>query len=467
MADNFQFNEKMKFSWGYIIAALALIGIAYCTFVGTVYLLKGQFLLSGIITVVVTLLIALLFYFPQHLRSNEHRLKKHIFWKRAFFISSPLLFILLMIPFSHAWTVHKRQHQILFSFGQIISASSEMFKEYETYSAIRIEDYKHLLETHNNKAETDSVTKVNKQTILNLALLSSNYDILKSTSQTWIDKSLSPNNSTWNVFLIGNITGIQKAIHNWHDYLQEFSKIKLSDEKNVYIFDHNNQYITAIDSNIKLLASRYFSTLGFNPIILIWLALGYVLLLLPYFLKSNHSKPDGNTITNKKKVSVIITAALLIGCGGLLVIKNLTSPPDRIAFTNQYTENIQQESGNLATVEEHELEWTFQLIQNRIDLLQQEYLITNEEGNACKYEFVNAYVPAFQSWCDKQLNMSVCKPETLNFMQQRIRDLANYDMISYDNIERLNNLEKRLNDYVIQLSQVRFNEVVLKRSLEL
>ena len=87
--DNIRFNEKLRFSWGHIIAAVALVAVAYCTFVGMVYLLKGQFLLSGVITGVITLLIAALFFIPQQLKATDHRFEKRIKWERAFIFFSP------------------------------------------------------------------------------------------------------------------------------------------------------------------------------------------------------------------------------------------------------------------------------------------------------------------------------------------------------------------------------------------
>lgn len=89
MSDNIQFNEKLKFSWSHIIAALALVAIAYFTFVGTVYLLKGQFLRSGLITAAITLIIGLLFFIPQQLKATERRFDKRIKWERAFIFASP------------------------------------------------------------------------------------------------------------------------------------------------------------------------------------------------------------------------------------------------------------------------------------------------------------------------------------------------------------------------------------------
>ena len=146
MDSNYIFNEKLKFSWGHIIAGIALIAIAYCTFVGTVYLTKGQFVLSGIITFVIILLLGLIFLIPQQLKATDYHFEKRIKWERAFIFSSPVLFVLLMVPFSHAWTVHSRQDKILKAFEQAMTNTTEMFNQYEQYSNLRMDNYSKTLE---------------------------------------------------------------------------------------------------------------------------------------------------------------------------------------------------------------------------------------------------------------------------------------------------------------------------------
>ena len=294
--DNIRFNEKLKFSWGHIIAAIALIFIAYCSFVGAVYLLKGRFAVAGVITAVVTLLIGLLFFIPQQLKATERRFGKRIKWERAFVFASPILFILLMVPFAHAWTVHHRQQRILDSFGHVIHSATNMFQEYETYSQIRILDYRHTLE-HGNSNKPADITTANKTKVLSLVLLSSNYDNLKLTAEDWMSKAVNRKINTWNIFLLGNITEIQEAIHDWHGDLQNFSETVLSDEKEVKVFDSTDQCIDAIDENINMLTSLYTDIKGFSPMTLLWLLLCYMLLLFPYLLQSRHSKTVGSNYT--------------------------------------------------------------------------------------------------------------------------------------------------------------------------
>lgn len=304
MDSNFIFNEKLKFSWGHIIAGIALIAIAYCTFVGTVYLTKGHFILSGIITFVVVLLLGLIFLIPQQLKATDYHFDKRIKWERGFIFASPVLFVLLMIPFSHAWTVHSRQDKILKAFEQALTNTTEMFNQYEQYSTLRMDNYSKTLERVYSDTTT---TYVNKREILRLILLSSNYDTLKNSSKAWMDKSVDKKVTTWNVFLLGNITEIREAIHTWHSNLQGFSQKKLKEEQNAEIFDSSNSYIQNIDKQLDVLETYYVDIKGFSLITLLWLLLGYVMLLAPYLLQERHTKTIGTKWTlfgsdnNKKR----------------------------------------------------------------------------------------------------------------------------------------------------------------------
>lgn len=292
--DNIRFNEKLKFSWGHIIAAVALVAVAYCTFVGMVYLLKGQFLLSGIITAVVTLMIAAIFFIPQQLKATDRRFERRLKWERAFIFSSPVLFLLLMVPFSHAWTVHHRQSLILDDFNQIISSADEMFDQYELYSKNREISYGQKLGVGDGEI---SIENSNKLEILHLALLSQNYDSLKSVSKAWMEKSVNGDISTWNVFLLGNLTGIQEAIFSWHDDLQMFSSTKLSDEGDVKQFDSSQRIYFEMENNIANTAAHYTDIKGFNPLTPLWLLIVYAMLLFPYLLQSRHTKTTGTNLT--------------------------------------------------------------------------------------------------------------------------------------------------------------------------
>ena len=54
-------NETLKFSWGHIIAFVALIFISYVTFMGIAYLADGNFVYAGVGVVAIDVLMLLFF----------------------------------------------------------------------------------------------------------------------------------------------------------------------------------------------------------------------------------------------------------------------------------------------------------------------------------------------------------------------------------------------------------------------
>ena len=171
-----------------------------------------------------------------------------------------------------------------------------MFDTYEHYADIRKSEYTLTNEQLIARRAIDSVTFKNKQNSLDLILFSSNYSNLKSASNAWMSKSIDKKITTWNIFLLGNITEIKEAIHSWHDDLQTMSATRMKGEDNPKVFDSSSKCIHDIDQNIEVLTSYYTSFRGFNIITLLWLLLGYAMLILPYLLQSRHTKTTGTNI---------------------------------------------------------------------------------------------------------------------------------------------------------------------------
>ncbi len=317
MRTNRVFNEKLKFSWGHIIAAIALVAIAYCTYVGSVYLLNGTFvkgaflwISAGIVTLLVVVLLGVIFFVPQQLKGTEHHFERRIKWERVFIFSSPVLFVALMIPFAHAWTVHHRRAAIHEEFKQMIESTSKMFSKYsgtaDSYCDVRESNFEQKLATDPSLAHLAESTRENKKEILRLALRSENYTTIKNDAENWMKKAGERSTSTWNVFLLGNIEDIQNAIHGWCDTLQNYSTFywEEEDEKARTPFDKDGAYMKAIDKNVNQLIRQYRDIKGFSPLTILWLVLGYAMLILPYLLQSRHSKTIGTqwTLFRTKKL---------------------------------------------------------------------------------------------------------------------------------------------------------------------
>ena len=295
-------NEHLKFSWGHIIAFLAIIAVSYTTFTGVTYLTGGNFKTAGVVTALTDVVLLFFFIGAQSLKATDHKFGVRICVERALIFLSPLIFIAAMVPHSHFWTVFGRNKEIVDSFTNAIKSSKQMFTDYEVYSDVRKTDYESTLTDIINSGHGGSdgfikgkeqVHKRNMMRTLDLQLRSSNYDNLKDLALKWINDA-DEGASTLNVFLIGNVRQIKESIHGWNDQLVEFSGKKMSNEEeaglSVQTFAGSNESLDKVDTELDNL-NKNFSSMGAPSILAIVTAvILYLMLLFPYCLQDRHTK---------------------------------------------------------------------------------------------------------------------------------------------------------------------------------
>lgn len=302
--------KNLKFSWAHILAFLALIFMGYVTFVGLTYDIDDGFMKPVFITLGILIVLILWFIGAQQLKGtdNNYDFRKCIWIERILLFSTPIVFVLCMIPFNHAMNVAKQADVIEMNFKNAISASSELFLDYEVYAEKRIENYAAFLnrvkanrnlqpslydEIGFSGEHDDERIKIEVQT-LNRQLIE-NYNELKSLATAWIERA-NQKTSVWNVFLIGNIKQIDSAIVDWSNSLTDFSKVILSTEKledtPVIPFDADKEHINLITSKLDSLRKIYNpphdtrESLNLRTVILgVFL---YLLLLFPYFIQERN-----------------------------------------------------------------------------------------------------------------------------------------------------------------------------------
>lgn len=313
-------NEQLKFSWGHIIAFLALIFVSYVTFMGVTYLTGGEFLTAGISMVVIDVILFVLFIGGQIAKSTTRKFHRWIWMERICILGSPVFFCLCMIPYSHFWTVHEQNTAIVQDFTIAINASKQMFTDYEHYSVQRISNYEDMLgkviKQHDANEMKDCgflegwevFQKPNMIQTLQLQLLSQNYDSLKVEAISWIDRS-SHGASTWNVFLIGNTKEIKQAIHDWHNQLASYAKNRMSNEEfsnynQVVDFEFSSSSVSAMDKGLDDLSDR-FSNMRIPNLMAIGTALLiYLMLLFPYLLQDRNTKSLCRLLGMKQQTSI-------------------------------------------------------------------------------------------------------------------------------------------------------------------
>lgn len=316
-------NETLKFSWGHIIAFLALIAVSYISFMGFTYLTNGDFTIALIGMGITDLVYIIVFIGAQQLKASGVNMKKKIIWERILIFGSPLIFVAGMISMSHFWSVRSRNASIVQQFTTSIENAKQLFSDYEDYSNKRISLYEMGLNTLINNPitrpeifkrsgltlEKANIQKDNMVETLQLQLLSSNYYNLKTKALKWIEEA-NQGASTWNVFLLGNTQEIKSAIDNWENQLKSFSAKEMSNESlvvesEVIPFDSTGarQSIDGIDG----LTSAFTTPQKPNVYATIFGLVIYGMLIFPYLIQERHSKSNYTIFGIKNKYTSGIT----------------------------------------------------------------------------------------------------------------------------------------------------------------
>lgn len=312
MSDNkYSWNETLKFSWGHIIAFVALIFISYVTYMGDFYTNGGDFKSSAIKVFVIDIVLILTFIGAQIYKGTDEKFDRSIIIERILICLCPIAFLWAMIPYNHFWSVFSERNQIEPKFTSAIEKSKQMFINYDQYSKDRIARYSDFLSgiiANKESARTtylnagfsdanDDMVKENYIATLRLQLLSQNTDSLRTSALQWIDEA-SQGASIWNAFLVGNISRVSDAIEGWNQKLYEASVPVLRNEPkdgthSVAPFDPNRESFKAANAELTDLRNLYVNSNGINLYTIITGVFLILMLLFPYFLQKRNEKAKG------------------------------------------------------------------------------------------------------------------------------------------------------------------------------
>lgn len=318
-------NKKLKFSWSHIIAFLALIAVSYITFMGYVYYFTGESaegnsdFTKGLVAMAITdIVFFIVFITAQQLKAAVVNLSRCIFIERILVFTSPVVFIAGMYGWNHFWQVESRGDRIVETFTTSITASRQIFTDYETYANNRIEAFISSIQepvngdnlqpatergnlargyqsnSENNLVQTPGVSAARRDWLhrknladaLRLQLLSENYTELKTDANEWIS-SANQGASPWNIFLLGNISQIKESITEWHQILCDMSQHTVEGETATPFVSEGAANATQSFVNLH----NDFTETGSPTFMSILLGLiVYLALMFPYFIQSRDSK---------------------------------------------------------------------------------------------------------------------------------------------------------------------------------
>lgn len=294
-------NRKLRFSWGHIVAFLALIFIAYVVFMGATYYTIGNYSIGLITMGCCILMIGLTILGAQVLKGVDKKFHRSIVWERILIAISPIIICLVGIPFSHFWTVQTSEEKIVEQFKSSINASLGIFSDYELYSQERINQ----LESKLKSSVKDEKLINNRVEELSLYLNNSTEKSINEAKK-WINE-VNDEPSIWNVFLFGNISTIESAISKWTESLNNHSSKSLSSESSPNLFSTANPSKEKALSGLASLRSIYQKTNKPNSLAIVTLLICYMMLLCPYFVQERHSRNVETFFGKKNKQKTFIS----------------------------------------------------------------------------------------------------------------------------------------------------------------
>lgn len=293
-------NRKLRFSWGHIVAFLALIFIAYVVFMGTTYYTIGNYSIGLITMGCCILMIVLTILGAQVLKGVDKKFHRSIIGERVLIAISPIIICVVGIPFSHFWTVQSSERKIVEQFKSSINASLGIFSDYEVYSQERI----NKLESELKTSVKDAKFITNRVDELSLYLNNSTEKSINE-AKGWINE-VNKDPSVWNVFLFGNISTIESAIEQWTESLNNHSAKIMSSESSPDLFSTANPNKEKALSGLASLKSIYQNTDKPNTPALVTLLICYLMLLCPYFVQERHSRNVETFFGKRKKQKTYI-----------------------------------------------------------------------------------------------------------------------------------------------------------------
>lgn len=310
-SNKYSWNQTLKFSWGHIIAFVAVIFISYVMYMGDFYQNGGDFASASIKVGIIDLVLLATFIGAQIFKGTDEKFERSIIFERVLICLCPIVFVFAMFSYNHFWSVFEQRHEIESQFNSSIEGAKQMFVSYDKYAEGRIKTYESnldniLIARTNGDASlygkagftgiNDHLKKENYVHTLDLQLRSQNTDSLKLVANKWIEEA-NQGASVWNAFLVGNVKQISDAIRSWHKTLQDYSEAKLSNESIrgnvVSSFDENGKSIEEATKGIDSLRNIYTKPTGVK-LTTVWTGIIiFLMLLFPYILQKRNTRAEG------------------------------------------------------------------------------------------------------------------------------------------------------------------------------
>ncbi|MBP5540535.1 MAG: hypothetical protein J6X88_02690 [Bacteroidales bacterium] len=252
--------EEKEFNWGWVLASVVLLAVAYYTLNGMLYRMSwiGAVPLTVLLLVSVPVVVALMCW----ARSSA--------WKKlsrsgqiatlAIFLSA--VFGIASVPFTSFISAQQHKDQIAKSLSEVKDAALKQSQDYNNYAQKRVAEY----------ACTHNALQVQS---LQHRLMPPTLDSCQREREAWIERI--EGMSTSNMMLPANLNKLEQAVKSWETDYQELSDFSLEDESIQSYSDTTfNSSFTRLNNEIR------------HPQFSLWALLLFLLagafMLLPWLL---------------------------------------------------------------------------------------------------------------------------------------------------------------------------------------
>ena len=302
-------NEKLRFSFGHVLAFLSLVFILYITYMGVSYWIDSEkvwhlggtivtginFIIAGIVSFVLAIVLFYLLMKLQIVKATISGFQRGVMTERIFLGLFVVACILTYIPFSHFWSIQADEKEVKAEFNTAIQSARDIFTQYDELTGERIQ-------TMEQSLDYLFKTPVRRETYrraIRLQLVPDDYRQLQKDANVWLTKA-GNGNSVWNIFLTGNIAQIKKAISGWSDKLREMYSHNLTLETDIPPCPDFSEKPLGI---LTALGKRYQSKRMTFDLLAVLLALvSFSLLLTPYIIQKRNTR-NPYTLFGKKELS--------------------------------------------------------------------------------------------------------------------------------------------------------------------
>lgn len=307
--------SQLKISLAGVLAILSALAFGFVCFLGLNFYSLGNMNQSITVAAIIAGLLIALALGAKKLKQTTRNFKTFLVFEILLLVLLTGVFTLsTWRVFSHYFVVSEQQEVIKNKLEASISQAQNMFTTYESYADSRLSTYQGTLHSVvNNRginpqqfADFGFVSDVNNNTQINTKMFAARADLypshysntvnndgIKEVANKWLTNANSKV-MNWKPISIVNITNnIEANSDNWLSELKGFSSTRQPQEQ-ADDFTYSLSF-----SDVK----THFTTLGKPTVLSVGLAaLGYLLLLLPWFITKRDSRSQGATQTEKYEI---------------------------------------------------------------------------------------------------------------------------------------------------------------------